>query len=62
MKNKLLTLRQIKKTKATLLKENWYFSYILPNKLLGADYSYSIREYINQNATLLNLIDLSKNN
>lgn len=45
-----------------LLKKNWYISYILPNKLLWADYAQSLRELINKDGTLLNLIDLSKDN
>lgn len=46
----------------SVLQNFWYISYILPNKLLWADYAFAIRDYINKNWTLENIIDLSKNN
>lgn len=46
----------------SLLKNNQYLSFIIPNKILSANYGSTLREYINENYSLNEIFDLSVNN
>ncbi|MDK9694752.1 MAG: Eco57I restriction-modification methylase domain-containing protein [Sulfurimonas sp.] len=46
----------------SLLKNNQYLSFIIPNKILSANYGTTLREYINKNYSLNEVFDLSVNN
>ncbi|HVB23526.1 MAG TPA: N-6 DNA methylase [Ktedonobacteraceae bacterium] len=44
----------------SLLKENGFFAFIVSNKFLRAGYGQKLTQYLQQNFTVLNLIDLGK--
>ncbi|MDT8339757.1 MAG: DNA methyltransferase, partial [Sulfurimonas sp.] len=46
----------------SLLKNSRYLSFIIPNKILSANYGTTLREYINENYSLNEIFDLSVNN